>query len=64
MARTHTVEETITESVARGDLVKWLKDTGRIPKEWEYCSIHITQNSAGQEPLFTIKRSYNKDPTK
>lgn len=63
MARIHTVEETIEDNIPRGSLLNWLKDTGRVPKEWEYCSLLITQKDKACDPVVKVQRSYNKEPT-
>lgn len=58
MSRSHTIEETIEDTLPLRFLLATLKENGLIPKEWEFCSIHVTQTTAGDEIKFVSKRSY------
>lgn len=61
MSRTHTIEETIKDVLFRGDLVQYLKDCGKIPKDWVTCSLLCTQKDRSSEIEIEVKRSYAKD---
>jgi len=58
MPRSHTIEETIQDRMDRGLLIQFMKEKGLIPMDWEYCSIHVSQESAADEIEFISKRTY------
>ena len=58
MPRSHYIEETIEDRIPRAMLVHFLQEKGLIPNEWSACSVHVTQESAGDEIVFVSKRSY------
>ena len=53
----HTIEETITGTIGRGQLLELLKQNKLIPESWDYCSIHVTQDSATDDINFKSKRT-------
>ena len=54
---THSVEETITGTVDRGQLIEFLKKNKLIPASWEFCSIYVDQPSAADDIEFISKRT-------
>lgn len=68
MSRTYTIEETITDSLTRGQLMKCLMREGLVPDHWDRGSVQVRQIDAGSEIEFVCKRSYPaqtaKDKTK